>query len=246
MSVSSEPWAFILLPLGFAIALWWPKRHGTVIEGSRVGLTRRFVAFYLDFFVIVVGVLPAVSLPALVIEYIATGVWQWSFEREVFRPRDWVSLFIGLAACFGAFYYFKWHFDRGAQTLGRHLMKFKVLPTRERPSFGTRTFVAWVVCSWWPFLAVDAVPKKAGLHLGHDIRNKGEAGSIVLARGAPVASGYPLNARIASMMRVWSASSRYGCIGRATTYLLAASVTGSVPSSGLKRAQKSCSWIGTG
>ena len=151
LSVSSEPWVFILFPLGFAIALWWPKRHGTVIEESRVGLTRRFVAFCLDFFVIVVGVLPAVSLPTLVIEYIATGVWQWSFEREVFRPRDWVSLFIGLAACFGAFYYFKWHFDRGAQTIGQHLMKFKVLPTRERPSFGTRTFVVWVVCSWWPF-----------------------------------------------------------------------------------------------
>ncbi|HAQ77573.1 MAG TPA: hypothetical protein DCR96_13880 [Hyphomonas sp.] len=151
LSVSSDPWGFILLPWGFAIALWWPKRHGTVIEESRVGLTRRFVAFYLDFFVIVMGVFPAVSLPALVMEYIATGAWQWSFEREVLMSRDWVSLVIGLASCFGGYYYFKWHFDRGAQTFGQHLLRFKVLPSRDHPSFGTRTFVAWLILSWWPF-----------------------------------------------------------------------------------------------
>ena len=151
LAVSADLWAILLLPLLFAIALWWPKRHGAVVEDSRVGLTRLFMALHIDMFVILLGGLPAVFIPALVMEYIATGVWQWSFEREVFMPRDWVSLVIGLASCFGGYYYFKWHFDRGAQTFGQHLLRFKVLPSRDHPSFGSRTFVAWLSLSWWPF-----------------------------------------------------------------------------------------------
>jgi hypothetical protein len=70
--------------------MWLPRRHGSVIEESRVSLVRRFVAFQIDVAVAGVGVIPFVIPPVLVSEYLATGVWQWSFERKYFRPTDWV------------------------------------------------------------------------------------------------------------------------------------------------------------
>lgn len=151
MTASATPWGVVLFPIIFLLLLRWRKEHGTVLEQSRVSIIRRVVAFYIDLFVAMMAVAPIAAIPILIAEYLATGAWRWSFERDYARSTDWilpVSILIGFVCIF---YYFKWHFDKQRQTVGQHLMNFKLVPIRDRPSIGIRFFVAWVCMAWWPF-----------------------------------------------------------------------------------------------
>ena len=151
MNISASLWGSITFPVIFLLLLIWRKQHGEILENSRVSLIRRVAAFSVDMFVAMIGVMPLVTMPALIVEYLSTGAWQWSFERDDFRDTDWVSVLCLLAGFYGIFYYFKWHFNRQKQTVGQHLMSFKLVPANDHPSLGLRFFVAWVCMAWWPF-----------------------------------------------------------------------------------------------
>jgi hypothetical protein len=150
-SVSFDPLGLILLPALFLIGVNWPKRHGDTIETSRVGLLRRFAAFYIDLFIAMAGVLPIICMTALATEFYATGNWQWSYERDFFRPTDVIDIAAFLLGFAGIFYYFRWHFKKRVQTLGQHVLGFTLIATDANPSMTTRAFVALVILSWWPF-----------------------------------------------------------------------------------------------
>ena len=150
MQVSTSLISLILFPTIFAFLFKWPKRHGDVIEESRVGLLRRAAAFNIDVFVGICGVGPIISIPPLVVEYFVTGNWQWSFEREFFRQTDLINVFFLLIGMYAIFYYFKWHFKNQKQTVGQHLLNFKLIPSSERQSMEVRALVAWINLAWWP------------------------------------------------------------------------------------------------
>jgi hypothetical protein len=150
MSVSSSIWTFIVSQLFFFMLLKWPKRHGAILEDSRVSIVRRVAAFYIDGLVAMLGVMPIAVMPTLIAEYHATGEWLWSFNRDYPRATDWIIVASVLAAFYCIFWYFRWHFVRQKQTVGQHLLKFKLVPTRDNPSLGLRFFVAWICGAWWP------------------------------------------------------------------------------------------------
>ncbi len=150
MFISSSLSSLIVLPAIFALTLKWPKSHGNIIHDSRVGLVRRSVAFTIDLTIAAIGVFPFSSMLGLFLEYLATGVWAWSFERDFFRASDLLAILGMLLAFYGIFYYFKWHFKNEKQTLGQHLLNFKLIPSGENSSMGMRAFIALCNFSWWP------------------------------------------------------------------------------------------------
>jgi len=150
MIVSFNLWALIILPIVFVLLLRWPKLQVDIIEDSRVGIFRRIAAFYVDISVCTIGILPLVSMPPLFLEYLATGEWQWSFERDFVRRADLLNLTVFFIGLYGMFYYFSWHFKNGKQTLGQHFLGFKLVPAGERPNMFFRAVVAHFNFSWWP------------------------------------------------------------------------------------------------
>ena len=143
-------WGLIALPMAFLLLLKWSKQHGTILENTRVSLVRRVAAFYIDVFVGIIGIMPLMAMPSLIAEFLATGEWHWSFERDYFTGRDWIFVITTLVSIFGIFYYFKWHLNKQKQTVGQHLMNFKLVPANDHPRLGVRFFVAWVCATWWP------------------------------------------------------------------------------------------------
>ena len=150
MSASSSIWTLIAPPLVFFLLVKWTKRHGAILEDSRVSIVRRVTAFYIDAFVAMLGLMPIAVMPVLVAEYYATGEWRWSFTRDYPRATDWIIVASVLSEFYCIFWYFRWHFVRQKQTVGQHLLKFKLVPTRDNPSIGLRFFVAWICGAWWP------------------------------------------------------------------------------------------------
>lgn len=149
-SVSANPWGFVILPILFVLAHRWPKHHGRVLEDSRVGIFRRLGAFYIDMSVSMFATLPVVLIVWLATEYVATGQWQWSYERDFFRWTDIIDISAMLLGFYGMFYYQKWHFYNNRQTLGQHIFKFKLLPLEGQPNMTIRALVAGANLSWWP------------------------------------------------------------------------------------------------
>jgi hypothetical protein len=150
MSASGSPVAFAAFILIFLLLMRWPKRHGAIVENSRVSLVRRIAAFYIDLLVAMIGVLPFAVVPVLFVEFLVTGEWQWSFERDYVRSTDWINAICMLGAFYGMFWYWRWHFHRQKQTVGQHLLKFKLVPIHENTSFGIRFVAALIGASWWP------------------------------------------------------------------------------------------------
>lgn len=142
--------ALVILPVIFYFLHRWPKAKVEVIETSRVGIIRRIAALYVDMVVGIIGALPIICMTSLTIEYLETGQWAWSFERDYFRPSDVLGTAVFLLGFFGIFYYSKWHFVRGKQTLGQRWLKFKLLPMEEKTNFPIRAIVAWANLAWWP------------------------------------------------------------------------------------------------
>lgn len=149
-TTSSGGVGLVLFPIVFVLLMRWPKRDGLIIEGGRVGVFERFGAFLTDLFVAMMPIAPIIVMADLIIEYFATGSWQWSYERDFSRSTDIISAGIMVMGFIAIFYYFKWHFERSKQTLGQHFFRFKLIATRENPSMGARAFIAFVNTAWWP------------------------------------------------------------------------------------------------
>jgi len=153
VSASINPVLLIILPFIFYILHKWPKSKVEIIETSRVGIFRRIAAFYIDMVVAIIGVFPLMCMPILILEYLETGKWVWTFQRDYFRLTDILSIVIMLGGFLGIAYYSRWHFINGKQTLGQHLLKFNLTPREpigQDAQYSIRVLIAWVNLAWWP------------------------------------------------------------------------------------------------
>ena len=162
MSVSFGLWALILFPVAFIILMKWPRRLPGIEydDESRVGLIRRYFTLSVDLFVGLIGVMPLVCMTDLFLEYLATGTWQWSFERDFFRTTDIIGILLILLGFYGIFYHIKRCFVQDQQTLGQYLLKVRLIPTTEDPLLSVRFIVAWAILAWWPFWPLTLFGKK--------------------------------------------------------------------------------------
>jgi hypothetical protein len=66
------------------------------------GIFRRFVAFWLDFFLAMVVIAPIMGILPTLTEWKRTGDFEWTFERTTHAPGDGWLAFAGITFCFAA------------------------------------------------------------------------------------------------------------------------------------------------
>jgi len=116
-----------------------------------VRIWERFAAFCIDYLIVFVISLTFSILPALLIESMTTGSFQWSFYRDFLRPTDWlfVPAFLMIVAILFAYFYI--HPVIGWGTIGQRIFGYRleaVAGSAKHP-FGYNIFLAFVgLCAW--------------------------------------------------------------------------------------------------
>lgn len=150
ISVSSDPIAILIFPLIGLALLRWPQKSTQTIDELRVGLIRRYTALMVDLCIVMSLTLPPTNFLSLLLEYMHTGQWQWSFHRTEFRPTDTIHMTLIMSNFVAMFLYFSWHIRRNKQTVGQYWLGFRLIPTNEKPNMFVRMLIAWINLAWWP------------------------------------------------------------------------------------------------
>jgi uncharacterized RDD family membrane protein YckC len=103
----TQPWAlaFSALVIGLYLLLMYAEPSG--VGKPLPGVVRRFVAFWLDFVLAMMGVTPIFGAVLTLTEWRRTGLFQWVFERANAAPGDGLLIAAQLLLCSVAlvFYY---------------------------------------------------------------------------------------------------------------------------------------------
>ena len=148
-SVNVDPLFLISAPFIAALIFLWPRRKTIIDENSIVGRIRPIIALYIDMFFILILLAPLFAIP-LAFEYIATGSWAWSVNRNFARPTD-IIIIVEIALIFWAFHnYLKWIFGKGGQTIGQYFMQFQLSKTDATAKVGLLQYFAWALNNSFP------------------------------------------------------------------------------------------------
>lgn len=88
LSAGTEPWAICFSIVIIALYVLLLYAQSARVDQPFTSLFRRYVAFWLDFFIAISAVAPILGLLPAVVEWRRTGFFEWSFERTVRAPAD--------------------------------------------------------------------------------------------------------------------------------------------------------------
>ncbi len=139
----------VLIGMAYIITLTLPP-VGTMDQLAGTG--RRAAAWFIDFSVSLTAFTTVLALIPLTIEAIATGHFEWLFQRTDITAGDWVVAFVVVALAFvGMGFYWAVPVMRGSQTVGQCVFGLRVMPaTPHPPSLGR----VWVRGFLQPFAGV--------------------------------------------------------------------------------------------
>ena len=131
------------------------------------GVFRRFVAFWLDFILFMAATVPLVGIAPTLLEWRRTGIFEWSFARDVSAPYDvWLST-IG---AFGGFIimalYYALPLVRARPSPGSCIMGYQILSDDggglSLPTALKRVFFGFIAACGAYFIAFTRRDKKIG------------------------------------------------------------------------------------
>ena len=143
-SVKIEPIFLVIAPCIAAALFLWSKRKTIIKDGVVVGHFRPLAGLYIDLFFITLVMAPIFLIP-LGLEYLATGKWVWSVERNFSRPTDIALVAIILLIFVALHCYLKWAAKAPQQTVGQHLMGFKIEYNNLEGSLGLIQYIGWAL-----------------------------------------------------------------------------------------------------
>ena len=92
LSAGTEPWALCFSTVIIALYLLLLYAEPARVEQPFTSLFRRYLAFWIDFFIALSAAAPIIGILPMVIEWRRTRLFQWSFERTFAAPSDgWMS-----------------------------------------------------------------------------------------------------------------------------------------------------------
>jgi len=164
-SVMSSPQAIISAITMNGILLFLPKPKTIDYDYKPVGLRRRLIAGLIDLYIAMGGCLAVFVLFILIIEYFATGLFQWSYERPKFIMRDVLGFIMILGCFYGLYYYFYKHAEKGRATPGQYIMGYRIIPANTgEPKFGARATHAYITLCLWVFMIIPLLKVKDGIY----------------------------------------------------------------------------------
>jgi hypothetical protein len=138
-----------------ALLVAMPRREVTS-TGEPVGRMRRFGAFSLDFFVLMLVLLPPLVLLVLGVEFVHTGEWTWTLQRAYPEPTDTWLLYGGISTLLllvGVYFYRA--LRTGRATFGRYVAGYQIAPRYGEPGMERGRAMQHLLLSWlclgiWP------------------------------------------------------------------------------------------------
>lgn len=131
-SGGTEPWALMLAGGIIAFYLLLLYSPPTALGGPIPGLFRRFVAFWIDFMVGMLGIAPIAGLLPTFLEWRRTGDFQWTFERDTATNYDaWTTAVLIVVASAWLILYFAWPLVRRVPSPGASVMGYQIVADQE-------------------------------------------------------------------------------------------------------------------
>lgn len=147
------------------IGLYFFLMHSPVryAEAPLPGVSRRFVAFWIDFILAMMSTAPILGIVPMLTEWKRTGEFAWNFERDTPAPYDWwisgaiTLILFALLALYNAY-----PLLRRRPTPGSCIMGYMVVADEDSPLTLTEAFVRplvgfFAVCTAYvaPFIGRD-------------------------------------------------------------------------------------------
>jgi uncharacterized RDD family membrane protein YckC len=162
-SGGTEPWALLVSAGLLALYLLLLYSPATTPNGAMPGIVRRFVAFWCDFTICILGVAPFLGILPCLLEWKRTGEFQWTFERETAAGYDaWVVIITMLAMLALMAIFFAWPLVRCKPTPGSSIMGYQIVGDDGNPitwrKAVLRSLLGFVAaCAWFvaPFVERD-------------------------------------------------------------------------------------------
>ena len=142
--------ATLIIVIAYLVALDPELPEAT---GPAASTSRRAVGWFLDFLLSLAAISAIVALLPLVSEALATGHFQWSFERDSINPMDWVLSLLGIAMVFGGMAVY-WGLPpvRRGQTIGQAVLGLRVVSTTDQPITLRRSLLRGLLQPFAPLL----------------------------------------------------------------------------------------------
>lgn len=154
----------IILSLGFILFAMKFPRAKRVDTKIRVGVWRRFGAFFLDFLTILLALTPILTLPIIYAEYTHTGSFNWSFQRNFSRDSDILLILpSGLILFAGLIYYFYKFTLLSKPTLGQYVLGYRVVAEdgdMNKEKARARIISSILGMCFWPISVIHGLIKK--------------------------------------------------------------------------------------
>jgi uncharacterized RDD family membrane protein YckC len=135
--------------------------------GPAASTSRRAAGWFLDFLLSLAAISAVVALLPLASEALATGHFQWHFERDSINAMDWVLSLVGIALVFGGMALY-WGLPpvRGGQTIGQAVLGLRVVSTTDQPITLPRSLLRGLLQPFAPlvWLAHLFSPRRAYFH----------------------------------------------------------------------------------
>ena len=153
----------VLIGMAYIMSLTLPP---AATMDQLAGTGRRAAAWFIDFVLSLTTLATLLALIPLTIEAVATGHFDWRFQRTDVTAGDWVVAFIVVAlTLIGMGLYWSLPVMRGGQTVGQCVMGLRVVPaSADPPSFGR----VWVRGMLQPFAGVLWLAKLVTGKYWHD------------------------------------------------------------------------------
>jgi len=125
----TQPWALCLAALiilaYFVLMYAEPSPNRIPVRG----LFRRFVAFWLDFFIAMMVAGPIAGILPTIVEWRRSGIFEWSFQRNIPVAGDsllgWAAFIVAFAVMVS---YFSWPILRNRPSPGTCILGYQVVP----------------------------------------------------------------------------------------------------------------------
>lgn len=125
--MESNPQSLAGLAIISLVVLFSPRRVLPTIEGSSPGRMRRWIAVLTDYLFFVMTLVFFGFCITLVVEWIATGQWQWAWENPQQSWRDFAMVIPLLTGFYLLYRRLKHSLTSGRPTLGQYLLNIKII-----------------------------------------------------------------------------------------------------------------------